>query len=181
MWSLKSCGEWVLPKWAWSGSREQFLDCGLRKFRHSKSSVYRWYPQLVRGRFVYDTYKTMEATRTRHGWAHMFVTHRPFVTLQHHNFDLFRTCRTSSFCTVARQLAKFQLTRRIARSIGDSWASYFASGIHKLVERWDKCLNKLGEYVEKWIHDTKTVYIWSLKQVKIYSYLFNLFIFTRNS
>ena len=25
------------------------------------------YPQLVRGRFVYDTYKTMEATRSRHG------------------------------------------------------------------------------------------------------------------
>jgi len=26
---------------------------------------------------------------------------------------------------------------------------FFASGIHKLVERWDKCLNKLGGYVEK--------------------------------
>jgi len=35
----------------------------------------------------------------------------------------FRTCRTSSFCTVAWQLARFQLTRRIARSLGDSWAS----------------------------------------------------------
>ena len=32
------------------------------------------------------------------------------------------TCRTSSFCTVAWQLARFQLTRRIARSLGDSWA-----------------------------------------------------------
>ena len=71
-------------------SREQFLYCGLRKFRHSKSSVYRWYPQLVRGRFVNDTYKTMEATRSRHGWVHMFMTHRPTVTLQLHNFDLFR-------------------------------------------------------------------------------------------
>jgi len=29
--------------------------------------IYRWYPQHVRGRFVYDTYKTMEATRSRHG------------------------------------------------------------------------------------------------------------------
>ena len=28
-------------KGAWSGSREQFLQCALRKFRHSKSSVYR--------------------------------------------------------------------------------------------------------------------------------------------
>ena len=35
------------------------------------------------------------------------------VTLQLHNFDLFRTC-TSSFCTGAWQLARFQLTRRIA-------------------------------------------------------------------
>ena len=32
----------------------------------------------------------------------------------------FKTCRTSSFCTVAWQLAKFQLTQRIARSLGDS-------------------------------------------------------------
>jgi len=111
---------------AWSGSREQFLHCGIRKFRHSKSSVglYRWYTQLDRRRFVYDTYKTMKATRMCHGWVHMFITHRPTLALQLHNFDLFRTCRrrTSSFCTVAWQLARFQLTRRIARSLGDSWA-----------------------------------------------------------
>ena len=62
---------------------------------------------------------------TRHGWVHMFTTHRPILTHQLHNFDLFRTCRTSSFCTVACQLARFQLTRRIARSHGDSWASCF--------------------------------------------------------
>ena len=75
----------------------------------------------IRSRFVYDTYRTMEATRSRHGWVHMFVTHRPSVTLQLHNFDLLRTCRTGSFCTVVWQLARFQLTRRIARSLGDSW------------------------------------------------------------
>jgi len=51
-----------------------------------------------------------------------FITHFPTVTLQLHNFDLFRTCRTSSFYTVAWQLPRFQLTRRIARSLGDSWA-----------------------------------------------------------
>ena len=36
----------------------------------------------------------------------------------------FRTCRrpTSSLCTIAWQPARFQLTRRIARSLGDSWA-----------------------------------------------------------
>ena len=65
----------------------------------------------------------MKATRTRHGWVHIFITHRPTLTLHLHNFGLFRTCRTSSFCTVAWQLARFQLTRRIARSLGDSWAS----------------------------------------------------------
>ena len=51
------------------------------------------YPQVVRRPFVYDTYKTMKATRTRHGWVHMLITHRHTSTLQLHNFDLFRTCR----------------------------------------------------------------------------------------
>ena len=114
----------MFPKWAWSGSREQFLHCGLRKFRHSKSSVYRWYAQLDRRRFVYDTYIRQESdsNASRLSALHMFITHRPTLTLQLHNFDLFRTCHTS-FCTVAWQLARFQLTRRIARSLGDSWSS----------------------------------------------------------
>ena len=89
----QSCDEWVFPKWASSGSREQFLYCGLKKFRHSKS-VYRWYTQLNRRQFVYDTYKTMKATGMHHGWVHMFITHQPTLTLQLHNFNLFRTCRT---------------------------------------------------------------------------------------
>jgi len=50
-------------------------------------------------------------------------THQPTLTLEFHNFELFKSCRTSSFCTVAWQLSRFQLTRRIARSLGDSWAS----------------------------------------------------------
>ena len=54
----------------------------------------------VVGLFV--SYRTMKATRSRHGWVHMFITHRPTVTLQLRNFDLFRTCRTSIFCTVVR-------------------------------------------------------------------------------
>ena len=76
--------------------------------------------------YYYYSYKTMEATRSRHGWVHMFITHRPTVTLRRHNLDLSRTCCTSSFCTVAWQLARFQLTRRIARSLGDSWASCYS-------------------------------------------------------
>ena len=139
----------------WSGSREQFLHCGLRKFRHSKSSVYRWYPQLVSGWFIYDTYRTMEATRSRHGWVHTFITHRPSVILQLHNFDLFRTCRTSrrSFCTVAWQLARFQLTRRIARSLSDSWAScsFRYRPIHSQKFFWNaKCRLKQANLVSLW-------------------------------
>jgi len=110
-------------KGTWSGSREQFLHCGLKTFRHSKSSYSGWYTQLDLRRFVYDTCHTMKVTRSRHGWVHMYITHRPTLPLQLHNFDLFRTCRTSIFCTVAWQLARFQPTRRIAQSVGDSWAS----------------------------------------------------------
>jgi len=87
----------------------------------------RRYTQLVHGRFVNDTYRTMKATRSRRGSVHMFITHCLQLNLQHYNFDLFRTCRTSSFCTVAWQLARFQLTRRIARTLGDSGASCFSS------------------------------------------------------
>jgi len=45
------------------------------------------------------------------------------LNLQLHTIDLVRTCRISSFFTVAWKLARFQLTRRIARSLGDSCAS----------------------------------------------------------
>jgi len=33
--------------------------------------------------------------------------------------------------------------------LGQQPTSFFASGIQKLVDRWDKCLNELGQYVEK--------------------------------
>ena len=33
--------------------------------------------------------------------------------------------------------------------LGQQPASFFASGIQKLVDRWDKCLNELGRYVEQ--------------------------------
>ena len=82
----QSCDAWVFRKWAWSGSREQFLHCGLRKFWHSKSSVYSWYPQHICGGFVHYTYKTVEVTRTRHSWVNMLNMHSPlqlsnFITL----------------------------------------------------------------------------------------------------
>jgi len=53
----------------------------------------------------------------------MFITHCLQLNLQLHIIDLVRTCRTSSFCTVAWQLTRFQLTRRITRSLGNGWAS----------------------------------------------------------
>jgi len=68
-----------------------------------------------------------EPTRSRHGWRHIVNHALPptKLNLQLHTVDLVKTCRISSFCTVAWQLARFQLRRRIARSLGDSWASCF--------------------------------------------------------
>ena len=37
------------------GHVSNFNIVGLQKFRHSKWSVYRWYTQLDRRQFVYDT------------------------------------------------------------------------------------------------------------------------------
>jgi len=54
--------------------------------------------------------------------AHVYYMFIITLTLQLHDFDLFRTCRTSCFGTVAWQLARFQLTQRIAWSLGDSCA-----------------------------------------------------------
>jgi len=51
------------------------------------------------------------------------ITHCLRLNLQLRTIDTVRTSRISSFCTAAWQLARFQLTRRIARSLGDSWAS----------------------------------------------------------
>jgi len=61
------------------------------------------------------------------------MTHCLQLNLQLHTIGLVRTCRISSFCTVAWQLARFQLTRRIARSLGDSWASCVSSLCHCLI------------------------------------------------
>ena len=103
MWSLSL----VMSECSLSG-REQFLHCGLRKFRHRKSSIYRWYTQLDCCRFVYDT-------RDNESWlgrimveCTLSITHCLRLNLQLYTIDLVRTCRISSFCTVAWQLARFQ-------------------------------------------------------------------------
>jgi len=53
----------------------------------------------------------------------LFMTHCFQLNLQLHTISLVRTCGISSFCTVTWQLARLLLTRRIARSLGDIWAS----------------------------------------------------------
>jgi len=58
----------------------------------------------VRSRFVYDTYKTMEATRSRHGWVHMFITHCPLVTLQLHSLTSFCSGLVIGLQVVSAQL-----------------------------------------------------------------------------
>ena len=44
----------VFPKWTWSGSREQLLHCGLRKFCHSKS----WYSGDIHNSTVVGLFMT---------------------------------------------------------------------------------------------------------------------------
>ena len=88
-------------KGAWSGSPEQFLHCGLRKFRHSKSSVYRWYTQLDRRRFVYDTWDNGSRLGRVMVECTLSIMHCLRLNLQLHTIDLFRACRISSFCTLA--------------------------------------------------------------------------------
>jgi len=77
------------------GHVSNFCIVDLENFVTAILSVDRWYTQLDRHRFVYDTYNTMKATRTRHGWVHMFTTRLSTLTLQLHNFQLFRTCSTA--------------------------------------------------------------------------------------
>ena len=107
--------------------KEQFLHCGLWKFRHSKSSVYRWYTQLDRRRFVYDTWDNGSRLGRVMVECTLSITYCLRLNLQLHTIDLARTCRISSFCTVAWQLARFQLTRRIVRSL--SFLSSKASSV----------------------------------------------------
>ena len=107
---------------------------GETPFRHSNSSVYRWWGDThnstVVGLFMTPIrqWKRLEGVMVEC----TFFTHRPTLILQLHNLDLSRTCRISSFCTVAWQLARFQLTQRIVRSLGDSWASCWYSVMFKL-------------------------------------------------
>ena len=63
MWSLSIVMSECSLSGRGQGHASNFYIVDLENFvtaSRSKSSVYRWYPQLVRGRFVYDTQKTMK-------------------------------------------------------------------------------------------------------------------------
>jgi len=68
---------------------------------------------------LFDTSEIMKATGRVMVECTLCITHCLRLNLQLHTIDLDRTCRISSFCTVAWQLARFQLTLRITRSLGD--------------------------------------------------------------
>jgi len=63
------------------GHVSNFYIVDLKKISPQQVVGIQVYTQHARGRFVYDTYRTMEATRSRHGRVYMFITHRPTVTL----------------------------------------------------------------------------------------------------
>ena len=116
------------------------LKSGLRKFRHGISIVETCYQLSSRmvdadSVIIWAVVGQLDdnTSELRHSITIVYRTDRQALstarfcrTGQLATVDTwFRTCRTSSFCAVAWQLARFQLTRRIARSIGDSWAFCF--------------------------------------------------------
>ena len=94
-----------------------------------------------RRRFVYDTWDNGSRLDRVMVECTLSITHCLRLNLQLHTIDLVRTCRISSFCTVAWQQARFQLTRRIARSLGDSWASCLSLSLCRVV-RERQCRSK---------------------------------------
>jgi len=83
------------------GHVSNFYIVDLEKISPQKSSVDRWYTQLVRGRFVYDTWDNDSDSVASRLRAHTFMTHCLRLNLQLHTIGLVRTCRISSFCIVA--------------------------------------------------------------------------------
>ena len=74
----------------------------------------------------------------------LFMTRCLQLNFQLHTIGLVRTCRISSFCTVAWQLARLLLTRRIVRSLGDSWATCTVNMIVCDVEKCFSFSNTVG-------------------------------------
>jgi len=64
-----------------------------------------------------------EPTRSRHGWVHIVRDTLPPTKPPTSSHQFGQDLSYKYFCTVAWQLAKLLLTRRITPSLGDSWAS----------------------------------------------------------
>jgi len=73
----------------------------------------------------------MEATCTCHGWVHMFITHRPTLNLQLHNFDLFRTCRTALLRGNWQDFNWHDASRRLS-AIAELLVFYFKLELHQV-------------------------------------------------
>jgi len=92
-----------------------------------------WWPRCAgMGGVIWDNGSWLDRVMVE---CTLSITHCLWLNLQLHTIDLVKTCRISSFCTVAWQLARFQLTRRIARSFGDSWAYCFTVIIKLFIDR----------------------------------------------
>ena len=102
-------------------------DVHMPQFKMGPIFLYVVYPCFRLPASNYSFYRTMLCIRgTSHGPVSVCLSHVGVLLKRLNESSWFRTRRTSSFCTVAWQLARFQLTRRIARSRGDSWASCIA-------------------------------------------------------
>ena len=107
-----------------------------------------------RRRFVYDTWDNGSWLDRVIVECTLSITHCLRLNLQLRTIDLVRTCRINSFCTVAWHLARFQLARRIARSLGDSWASCtFLLPAHP---------GSHGQRAVKWVHACMLSGAWNI-------------------
>jgi len=94
--------------WAWSGSRDSFLHFRLRKFRHSKSSLY-WCGQQTRRWSACG----LHLRRPSASWLNAQVYYtlfdcNPLTPLLRFVLDLYK------LFLLVQQLARFWLTRRVA-------------------------------------------------------------------
>ena len=74
-------------------------------------------------------------------------------------------CRTSSFCTVAWQLARFQLTRRIAQSLVDSSPNGISSGSSVFAGLTDRCWRRCQLRIVVSSTIIREIFLYSLRVV----------------
>ena len=75
-------------------------------------------------------------------WVQCMAT-RPLQEQQYNMFGVPSLLAAEKALLIRNDLAGMLLQRPIPR------LPFIALGIQKLVDRWDKCLNELGQYLEK--------------------------------